>query len=51
MGAPSAVRADLGTVSQEYFIEVANKVCDREPRAAVLLFVRDKTACFVKRAS
>ena len=42
-----AVRADLGAVSQEYLIEVANRVCEKEPRATVLLLARDKTARFV----
>ena len=42
-----AVRADLGAVSQEYLIEVANRICEEEPRAAVLLLARDRTARFV----
>ncbi len=41
------IRADLGPVGPDYLIEVANELCDREPRAAVLLFSTEKTARFV----
>ena len=41
------VKADLGQVSVDYLIEVANEVCEREEKAVVLLFARDKTARFV----
>ena len=41
------VRADLGPVSPDYLIEVANELCEREPKAAVLLFSVDRTARFV----
>ncbi|RLI06954.1 alanine--tRNA ligase, partial [Candidatus Bathyarchaeota archaeon] len=41
------IRADLGPVDPDYLIEVANELCDREPRAAVLLFSTGRTASFV----
>ena len=41
------IRADLGQVSSDYLIEVANRICKQEEKAIVLLFARDKTARFV----
>ena len=41
------VRADLGPVSPDYLVEVANELAKRDTGVLALLFARDKTARFV----